>query len=249
MAQSASDVDKWHTLVHVCRRWRDVVFASPRRLNLRLLCRKRPVREMLDIWPALPIEIEDITWRYGKGGWITSLQHSSIPIVCVPSSSGSIPSSAWEALAEAMQVPFPELTHLVLWSDNESTSVLPDSFLGGSAPRLQTLWLSGISFPALPNLLLSASDLVTLSLLACPSFGVHFTPGDGRLLVLLEQAPNFLETSWDSNRLNLAPDQPSPPPWTRVVLPLSPTLPLRACPIIRKTSSPASIPPYSTNSQ
>ena len=35
--------DLWHTLVHVCRRWRCVVFASPRRLNLRLLCtEKRP---------------------------------------------------------------------------------------------------------------------------------------------------------------------------------------------------------------
>jgi hypothetical protein len=26
--------NRWHTLVHVCRRWRDLVFASPRRLNL-----------------------------------------------------------------------------------------------------------------------------------------------------------------------------------------------------------------------
>jgi len=37
--------DLWHTLVHVCRRWRCVVTASPRRLNLRLLCtEKRPVK-------------------------------------------------------------------------------------------------------------------------------------------------------------------------------------------------------------
>jgi hypothetical protein len=33
-------VDKWHTLVHVCRRWRGLVFASPCSLNLRLLCRR-----------------------------------------------------------------------------------------------------------------------------------------------------------------------------------------------------------------
>ncbi len=33
---------------HVCQKWRSVVFGSPRRLNLRLLCTKRtPVREML----------------------------------------------------------------------------------------------------------------------------------------------------------------------------------------------------------
>ena len=31
-------VDAWRALVHVCRRWRSVVFGSPRRLNLRLSC-------------------------------------------------------------------------------------------------------------------------------------------------------------------------------------------------------------------
>jgi hypothetical protein len=42
--------DQWHTLVHVCQRWRSVVFASPRRLDLRLLCSgDRSVRAMLDI--------------------------------------------------------------------------------------------------------------------------------------------------------------------------------------------------------
>jgi hypothetical protein len=51
--------DQWHTLVHMCQRWRSVVFASPRRLDLRLLCTgHRSVRSMLDIWPTLPIQIE-----------------------------------------------------------------------------------------------------------------------------------------------------------------------------------------------
>jgi hypothetical protein len=31
-------VEEWQTLVHVCRRWRRVVFRSPCRLNLRLVC-------------------------------------------------------------------------------------------------------------------------------------------------------------------------------------------------------------------
>jgi hypothetical protein len=77
------NVNKWHTLVHVCRRWRDLVFVSPRRLNLRLLCRKaRPVREMLDIWPALPIEIEDIWMSTGEAGQdnIIAAQSPSCPI-------------------------------------------------------------------------------------------------------------------------------------------------------------------------
>src|SRR5579863_3633783 len=49
---------QWRTLVHVCRRWRYVVFASPRRLDLRLFCtNRRPVKKMLDIWPPFPIYI------------------------------------------------------------------------------------------------------------------------------------------------------------------------------------------------
>ena len=30
-------VEAWQALVHVCRRWRNLVFRSPRRLNLRLI--------------------------------------------------------------------------------------------------------------------------------------------------------------------------------------------------------------------
>lgn len=54
----ATWTEEWHTLVHVCRRWRNAVFASPRRLDLRLLCTTRtPVRARLAIWPAIPIAI------------------------------------------------------------------------------------------------------------------------------------------------------------------------------------------------
>ena len=43
-------IEAWHTLVHVCRNWRFVIFGSPRRLDLRLLCTtKTPVREMLGV--------------------------------------------------------------------------------------------------------------------------------------------------------------------------------------------------------
>src|SRR5712691_4508435 len=57
---SAKTLEKWRPLVHVCRRWRNLVFASPRRLNLRLVFTGRtPVREMLGLWPVLPIVIDD----------------------------------------------------------------------------------------------------------------------------------------------------------------------------------------------
>jgi hypothetical protein len=70
-----------------------------------------------------------------------------------------------------MQVPFPELTYLHLSSNGETTPVIPDFFLDGSAPSLQELRLYGIPFPGLPNLILSATHLVYLSLIDIPHSG------------------------------------------------------------------------------
>jgi len=44
-----------------------------------------------------------------------------------------------------------------------------DALLRASAPRLQTLRLAGISFPAIPNLLLSATNLLNLDLFDLPN--------------------------------------------------------------------------------
>ena len=57
--------------------------------------------------------------------------------------------------------PFSALTYLSLESISDDVG-LPDMFLGGSAPSLQTLLLVGITFLALPKLLLSTTQLVTL---------------------------------------------------------------------------------------
>jgi hypothetical protein len=55
-------IEAWRTLVHVSRNWRIVIFGSPRRLDLRLYCNARtPVREILDVWPPLPI----VLWSVG----------------------------------------------------------------------------------------------------------------------------------------------------------------------------------------
>jgi F-box-like len=74
----------WQNLVHVCQRWRYVVFSSPLRLDLRIYCSdKTPARETLDVWPAFPIEIFQSILMSG----ITSLLHSSIMTVCARSPS------------------------------------------------------------------------------------------------------------------------------------------------------------------
>jgi hypothetical protein len=49
-------IQEWIMLVHICRRWRTIVFQSPHRLNLRLLCTyKTPARDTHDVWPPLPL--------------------------------------------------------------------------------------------------------------------------------------------------------------------------------------------------
>jgi hypothetical protein len=67
-------------------------------------------------------------------------------------------------------VPFPALTNLRLTSGemDGTVPVLPDLFLGRSAPRLQHIELDGFSFPGLPSLLLSATGLVSLELRRIP---------------------------------------------------------------------------------
>jgi len=71
----------------------------------------------------------------------------------------------------AMQEPFPSLTHLRLTGpkdQDERAPLLPRSLLGGGTLRLQEVYLRGISYPALPKLLLSASDLVHLHFIDIP---------------------------------------------------------------------------------
>ena len=66
---------RWHLLVHVCQRWRQIVFASPHRLNLQILCTHRtPVRKNLCIWPVLPIVID---YHYSGSG-ITPIDEDNV---------------------------------------------------------------------------------------------------------------------------------------------------------------------------
>ena len=163
--------ETWQTLVHVCFTWRRLVFTSPRRLSLRLWCKNtRPVRKMLNVWPNLPINISAYITnprRPGTTNIIYALkQRDRVYKINIWRS----PNSLLKQIA-AVKRPFPALTFLFLSSQDENPLVLPDSFLGGSAPRLQELYLNHIPFPALGKLLLSTRDLVTLFLSTIPRLG------------------------------------------------------------------------------
>ena len=167
-------IEGWQTLVHVCRKWRNIVFGSPRRLNLRLYCSSStPVRRTLDVWPPLPIVIKVFSKETWDGGnIITALGHNDRICHLVIF---DIPSSETEKTLTALQQPFPGLTYLLLAFRNETAPLLPASFLGGSAPSLKSLTLDRIPFMALPKLLLTATHLVNLHLQGIPHSG-YVTP-------------------------------------------------------------------------
>jgi hypothetical protein len=162
-----TDTEAWQSLVHVCRRWRSLVFLSPRRLNLRLFCTpETPARNTLDVWPTLPLIIKGtVLSSTDSDNVIAALEQSNR--ICQVKLRGL---GRQEVLA-AMQVTFPELTELLLVSRDDTMPVIPDSFLDGSAPRLRHFASCGIPFPGLPKLLLSTTNLVYLWLSDIPYSG------------------------------------------------------------------------------
>jgi len=163
--------DEWHTLVHVCQKWRSVAFASPRRLGLQLLCSEgRLAKTTLEVWPALPIIIKDY---YAENLQLEDVNAMDILKYkdCIREVNIQfIPSPLLEGIA-TIKVPLPALTSLTLQSKDESAPALPDSFLGESAPLLQELSLDGIPAPAVHKFLSSTESLVSLRLWNIPPSG------------------------------------------------------------------------------
>ena len=156
---------QWQVLVHICKRWRCIIFACPGHLNLQLVCKsKTDMETTLDIWPALPINIQAYFYKNcaDEGDIIGALEN---PNRIAGIDFGGLTRPKLEKCVALMQQSFPVLSFLHLSSTpGEITNVIPDAFLGGSAPRLKSVLLSGIRFPALPKLLSSARDLVDLDL-------------------------------------------------------------------------------------
>jgi len=211
--------DAWRTLVHVCRRWRYIVFGSPRRLDLRFLCVNKRLTKTLDIWPELPIVI-----HVGHGVEIRDLPSVTNIIsvlqlhdrVCKIHICG-VPNSLLEELA-TMSEPFPALIELELVSAEEDPPIFPDSFLGGSVPSLRLLDLCSIPFPGIRKLLLSTRDLVTLSLELIPYSG-YISPES--LVATLSALTRLksLRLSFDNPEFWAHGASQRAPALTRVVLP------------------------------
>ena len=186
---------------------------------------------MLDIWPALPLVI----YSYGLPstrnlfnglGSTRSLNNVVAALKCSDRVCQIILMISrvleWKSYLAAMKQPFPELTMLrIILSEDGfrvTNTVVPDSFLGRFAPRLELLELHGILFPGLPKLLLSATRLVELRLYNIPHSG-YISPD--AMVAALSNLTSLEYLSLYFTSPESCPDLETrrPPPLTRSVLP------------------------------
>ena len=204
----------WKPLVHVCRQWRHIILASPRRLHLLLVCNVRtPVRKRLDTWPSLPIAVhyspkekEDVDNVIAALG-----HHDRISWIVFD----KLTNFVLEKLAAVMQEPLPALTGLHLQSLDEMGLVVPNTFLGGAAPRLRFFAMEGIAFPALHKLVDHTTHLTKLWLQRIPEAG-YIEPEV--MAACLTALPKLEELHLGFQSPPSRPLQVHPPPPTRTVL-------------------------------
>ena len=166
---------------------------------------------MLDIWPDLPIVITYNNDFFRAENIAAALERSDR--VCAIDLWGDLTSFLSRCEA-AIQKPFPALLNLELESNTYRPSFLPDSFLGGSAPRLRSIRLCYIPFPGIRNLLSSTSDLVHLDLWDITDWG-YISP---ELMITSLSSLAQLKTLRLGIRLWSCPESRHPSPPTHIVL-------------------------------
>ena len=210
----------WTTLAHVCQRWRAIILTSPLRLHLRVTCDLRtPVKTSLIFWPPLPLAIICFPFhtvdKKGEDNLAEALEHrdriSDIHIVDPEGSSV-------QRIVVAMQEPLPALTTLYLGSFFQGPLVLPDTFLGGYAPRLRSLSLHHVTFSAFPIFILCATHIVTLRLFEIPPSEYNVISPDV-MATCLASLPYLGTLSIEFQYAPTSPIPTTPSPPTRTVFP------------------------------
>ena len=194
-----TEIEAWQSLVHVSRRWRRLVLGSPRRLNLRLFCTPgTPARDTLDVWPALPLIVSGITDESlsGMDNVIAALGQSN----CVCQVFLDLAGWQFEKVLASMQVSFPELVRMQLWSHDETPPVIPDSFLDGSAHVWNTSPCMAFHFQDCQTCF---CRLITLSTLRSPIFLIPGTFHPKRWSPPFALCPASKYFPLDSNHLDL----------------------------------------------
>jgi len=128
------------------------------------------VKTSLNIWPPFPISVIGFSFKKvdekGEENLIAALEHRDrISDLVIYDQAGI----SLKRLVVVMQEPLPALTDLYIGTFHlESPVTLPDAFLGGYAPHLQTFSLQRVAFPAFPKFVLHATHIVFLSLYEIP---------------------------------------------------------------------------------
>jgi hypothetical protein len=184
-------IQAWHTLVHVCRKWRTIVLGSPRRLDLRLFCTdKTPVKETLAVWPPLPIVIGHFGQPTQMDNIIVALEHNDR--VC-QIRLGRLQIRNWKKLgSDAATIPgangFGDLVEDddELWKmkcRSRSRIVLGWICTTSTTSRVEPRSISGIT-----ETTFVCHWPCHSSHLGNSSFRIHFTRGDGPLPLHVDEA-------------------------------------------------------------
>ena len=171
----------WYKLAHTCRRWRNIIFSFPSRLEVHLYCTYgSPVADMLSHSPPLPLIIEyykheSLSTKEEEGVFLALQKHDRVRHIHLCALTITL-----HRLFAAMNGPFPMLDYLDLFintdgRESESEELdrprLPRSF---QAPRLLHLGLSRVGDVTEVglSLLASLSSLVYLSLIGIPASSI-----------------------------------------------------------------------------
>jgi len=208
----------WYKLVHVCRRWRSLIFASASHLGLSLLCTYRtPVADMLAHSPPLPLVIDYADWSQNltlspvdKEGIKLALRHRNR----VRRIRLAIVIETCATLIDPIDKEFPILEDLYIdpFVYCNGCLKLPETF---RAPNLRHLFLSNFALPVGSSLLATATGLVTFWLKYIPTSWhpadfLHHVSSMHHLQTLGISAPS---NDYDGRRVVNTPDV------THVVLP------------------------------
>ena len=167
----------WLKLVHVCRKWRRIVLASPSRLDLSFDMTARNPGHMKTIFsprlPPIPIRIDYVHGAQTYNDLcrvVTALKHRNRVRGIVFKGPDAHLGKLFKAMKSS---PFPVLERLeICHSYLGSHLKLPPRV---SAPNLRRLELCTVSFVSISQLLSSATALVDLSLQMDSIFGPSLT--------------------------------------------------------------------------
>ena len=181
MEQSKGHPWKWHRLAHVSRKWRDVVFRSPRRLCMRILCEYgAPIGSILASWPTLPLvakfHVGPIPKPIPRNVRVALRRPDRLCEIDL-----HVTSSMLASIVEVIQKPCRALEgiRITVEAPTGPPMLIRNAFLGGSSPHLREIKLDGIAFPfpSIQQVLLSTKNLVELHLGHIP-YDAYFSPND-----------------------------------------------------------------------